>query len=338
MTEVKYYNYDKDFDLERGGKLSGFTLCFSTLGRLNSDRTNVVWVCHALTGSSNVLDWWAGLFGGSQLFDPEEYFIICANMLGGCYGSTGPLSIDPNTDQPYYHDFPKITNLDIVKSFDLLRLHLGIPTIDTIIGGSMGGQQALEWCLYRPATIRRLVGLATNARHSPWGIAFNESQRMAIESDPTWIEKSEKAGLNGMSVARSVALLSYRAYDIYKHRQTDENDLFGEFRASSYQRYQGDKLVQRFNAFSYWVLSEAMDAHNVGRNRDGIEAALKTIDTECFFIGIDSDILFPVKEQEYMARLINQSNLKVIKSDFGHDGFLIETDQITNTLRYWGIV
>jgi len=338
MTATEYYNYDNAFELEQGGKLSGFTLGFSTLGNLNSDRTNVIWVCHALTGSSNVLDWWSGLFGSSQAFNPEDYFIICANMLGSCYGSTGPLSQDPVTGQPYYHDFPKITNLDIVKSFDLLRNHLGIESIDTIIGGSMGGQQALEWSLYRPGMIKKLVGLATNARHSSWGIAFNESQRMAIENDPTWVEGTDHAGLNGMSVARSVALLSYRAYDIYQHRQTDENDLFGGFRASSYQRYQGDKLVNRFNAFTYWTLSEAMDAHNVGRNRGGIETALETIETECYFIGIDSDILFPVKEQEFMAGLIKRSELKVISSHFGHDGFLIETDQIASTLKGWGIV
>ncbi len=333
MSLNNYFNYPHEFALEQGGVLEGFRLCYSTIGKLNADKSNVIWVCHALTANSNVLDWWGGLFKKGRYFDPDEYFIICANMLGGCYGSTGPLSINPESGTPYYHSFPKLTNLDIVCSFDLLRQHLGITEVHSIIGGSMGGQQALEWCIHQPDVFKNLVGLATNAKHSPWGIAFNESQRMAIAQDPSWSGGGAEAGLNGMKTARTIALLSYRAYEVYQKKQSDSDDVLDEFRASSYQRYQGEKLQLRFNAYSYWNLSKAMDAHNVGRNRNSINSALKLIKTRCHFIGISSDILFPIEEQRFLAENIPEAELTIIDSIYGHDGFLVETERINQVLR-----
>src|SRR5690606_25880391 len=153
--------------------------------------------------NATVTDWWEGLFGIGKLYNPEEYTIICANSLGGCYGSTGPLSVNPETGIPYYNDFPFLTNRDIVRAFDLLREHLGIKAIHTLIGGSLGGQQALEWSILVPKLSENLIIIASNAFHSPWGIAFNESQRMAISLDKTWGEKNEKAGLEGMKIART---------------------------------------------------------------------------------------------------------------------------------------
>ena len=255
------------------------------MGQLNHTGDNVVWVCHALTANSDFSDWWSGLI--EQQFDPDQYFIICVNMLGGCYGSTGPLSINPQTQEPYYHDFPQLTNRDIVKAFDLLRGELGINKIHTAIGGSMGGQQALEWSLVEPDLISNLVLVATNAQHSPWGIAFNQSQRMAIELDPTWNERHAQAGMNGMKAARATALLSYRSYQTYQETQQEDNDeKVDNFKASSYQIYQGEKLFRRFNAFTYWYLSKAMDAHHVGRNRKGVSKALAQVKAQTTVIGI----------------------------------------------------
>ena len=326
------FSYPKEFDLELGGKLNGFQLSYSTLGKLNQTRDNVVWVCHALTANSDCSDWWSGLV--ESLFDPSEYYIICANMLGGCYGSTGPLSNNPEDGKPYFHRFPSLTNRDIVKSFELLRQHLQINGIHTLMGGSMGGQQALEWSIQFPDLVANLIVVGTNAFHSPWGVAFNESQRMAIASDPTWEELHPQAGMNGMKTARAIALLSYRSYQCYLNTQKeDSNQVIDDFKASSYQLYQGEKLYRRFNAYSYWILSKAMDSHNVGRGRDGLSQALAQIKAKATVIGIRTDMLFPLEEQRFLAMNIRDSVYHEIESDFGHDGFLLELEQLSNIIN-----
>lgn len=327
------FEYQKDFVLENGHSLSGFNLYYEVLGH-HAPEKKVVWVCHALTGNASVDDWWAGLFGYGKLFDPSEFTIICVNSLGGCYGSTGPLSINPLTNTPYFHEFPALTNRDIVKSFDLLRTSLGIEKIHTLIGGSLGGQQALEWSIMRPKLFENLVVVASNAQHSPWGIAFNESQRMAIAQDKTWPLPHEKAGIEGMKAARAIALLSYRSYETYERSQTEESDEKLDFyKASAYQVYQGEKLAKRFNAFTYWILSKAMDSHNVGRKRGGLIAALGAIKANTLVIGVDSDLLFPISEQKFIADNINEAQFYTIKSCYGHDGFLIETPQIEAVVK-----
>lgn len=334
MVNNHTFEYQGLFELETGGYLPGFQLQYATAGQLNADKSNVVWVCHALTGSADFQDWWPGLFETRALFDPEEYFIICANAIGGCYGSTGPLSINPQTDQPFFHGFPELTNRDIVNAFDLLRQDLGISSIHVLIGGSLGGQHAVEWAIQCPDEVEHLIGVATNAVHSPWGIAFNESQRMAIANDPTWKEDSETAGINGMKTARAFALLSYRNYAIYQDKQDDSHEYkVGDYKASSYQQYQGDKLAGRFNAFTYWTLANAMDSHNVGRNRGSIEEALKKIKAKSMYIGIRSDLLFPIEEQIFLAANTRRSALEIIDSRYGHDGFLVETEQIARSIR-----
>src|SRR5438132_6454471 len=286
LKQDHIFHFDGELPLEAGGKLAGFQLKYTTAGQLNRDRSNVVWVFHALTGSSDFTDWWKDFFTDDGPFNTKEYFIICANAIGGCYGSTGPLSINPATGTNYYHEFPLITNRDVVASFDLLRQHLGIQKIQTVIGGSLGGQQAMEWAIRQPSVCENLILIATNAQHSPWGIAFNEAQRMAIEADPTWKENDARAGIEGMKAARAIGMISYRAYDGFGQTQSEKtNDKLDDFRASSYQRYQGQKLANRFNAFTYQIFSKAMDSHNVGRGRPGVEAALKSIEAKTFVVG-----------------------------------------------------
>nr|WKN35030.1 homoserine O-acetyltransferase [Tunicatimonas sp. TK19036] len=330
MVEEHTFQYNQTFQLESGESLPGFQLLYSTYGTLNADKDNIIWVCHALTGNANVLDWWSGLFGEGRLYNPREHFVICVNMLGSCYGSTGPLSINPETQQPFYHSFPSLTNRDVVQAFDLLRQHLGFGQIHTLIGGSMGGQQALEWSIMQPDVARHLIQVASNAQHSPWGIAFNESQRMAIQSDASWPENQPDAGLVGMRTARSIALLSYRHYRTYqKTQQESATDKLDNYRASSYQRYQGEKLARRFNAFSYWTLSSTMDSHNVGRGRESVESALEEIQAKSLFVGIKTDMLFPVVEQQFLADHVPGAELAIIDSDYGHDGFLLEFEKLT---------
>jgi homoserine O-acetyltransferase len=328
------FHYNHNFELDAGENLPGFQLKYTTLGQLNKERNNVVWVCHALTGSSDFTDWWKNFFVEESAFDPKNHFIICANVLGGCYGSTGPLSINPKTGKNYFHDFPLITIRDIVRSLDLLRVHLGIEQINTLIGGSLGGQQALEWAIIQPDVIQNLIIVATNAQHSPWGIAFNEAQRMAIAADSTWKENDSRAGMEGLKAARAIGMISYRAYKGFEETQSEkDSESIAEFRASSYQRYQGQKLANRFNAFTYWILSKAMDSHHVGRGRKSIEAALQIIKAETLVIGIESDILFPIAEQKLLASAIPNARLEKIDSLFGHDGFLVEIDQFKKILK-----
>ncbi len=319
------FQHDQLFPLEAGGQLRSIQIAYHTYGELNANRDNVVWVCHALTANSEVADWWSGMFGEGCVLDPGKDFIICANMLGSCYGSTYALSLNPDTHSPYFHDFPEVTVQDMVRAQRLLAANLGIRKIKLVIGGSMGGQQVLEWACQAPGLVERAVPIATNARHSPWGIAFNESQRMAIEADQSWKEDSEKAGLAGMRAARAVALLSYRNYDAYLQTQLDtELEKREDFRAISYQRYQGEKLERRFDAFAYWTLSKAMDSHNIGRGRGGLEKALGGIKAQVLAIGVDSDLLFPIAEQEFIARHTPGARFASVGSRYGHDGFLIE--------------
>lgn len=330
------FHYNQRFDLEAGGYLPSFQLKYTTLGTLNASRDNVVWVCHALTGSSDFTDWWAALFHENSTFDPRRYFIICANMLGGCYGSTGPLSINPETGKVYFHTFPATTNRDTVRAFDALRQSLGIEKIHTLIGGSLGGQQALEWAVQQPQVFDHFIAIACNAAHSPWGIAFNEAQRLSIEADPTWKENDIRAGAEGLKAARAIGMLSYRSYETFAETQEEKtNDKVDEFRAATYQRYQGQKLVNRFNAFSYWRLSKMMDSQNLGRNRASVSEVLGGVQAKTLVVSIDSDILFPVHEQKFLADHIPNARYEIISSRYGHDGFLIEFDQLDTIIKHF---
>lgn len=327
------FHFSQKFELESGETLPGFQLKYSTFGKLNAERNNIVWVCHALTGNSLVTDWWSTLFTPDGPFDPSRNFIICANVLGGCYGSTGPLSLNPSTGDPYYHDFPQLTLRDVVKGLDLLRQHLAFAQIHTLIGGSLGGQQVVEWAIQQPTVFEHVIPIACNAYHSPWGIAFNEAQRMAIEADQTWKEDDPRAGIEGLKAARAIGMISYRHFGTYGQTQAEKShETVDNFRAATYQRYQGDKLANRFNAFTYWVLSKVMDSHNVGRNRNGLESALATIRARTLVIGIDSDILFPLMEQKFLSENIPGAQLEVIPSLYGHDGFLVECDLLKKSI------
>jgi homoserine O-acetyltransferase len=330
------FHYNKPFQLELGRTLPGLQLKYTTLGKLNEDRSNVVWICHALTGNSDFTDWWSGLFSTDTPFDPQRFFVICANMPGGCYGSTGPLSMNPATGIPYYHGFPEITSRDVVRAFDLLREELSISKVHTLIGGSLGGQQVLEWAITKPDVFEHIIPVACNAMHSPWGIAFNEAQRMAIAADSTWKLSEERAGIEGLKAARAIGMLSYRHYDGFGATQNEkDNERTEEFRASTYQRYQGEKLARRFNAFTYWHLSKMMDSHNVGRSRTSIESALKLIKAKTLVIGIESDLLFPLTEQQYLVQHIPKATFEVISSIYGHDGFLVEFDQLKKIINHY---
>lgn len=321
------------FPLENGQNLSELEIAYCVYGELNQKKDNVIWISHGLTGNADAADWWSGLVGEGKLFDPAKHFIICSNMLGSCYGTTGPASINPSTKEAYGAEFPLITIRDMVKANIQLKEYLDIDRIHCGIGASMGGQLITEWAINQPSVFEHICVIAANAQHSPWGIAFNEAQRMAIETGlKSGIPESEAVNL-GLETARAIAMLSYRHYSTYKASQMEEqNDKIDNFKASSYQRYQGQKLRKRFNVYSYLRLSKAMDSHNVGRNRGGVEQALANIQARALVIGIQSDILFPVEEQQRLAKGIPDAKLEIINSQYGHDGFLVENDRITKVL------
>lgn len=321
-------------ELESGQSLSRLTLSYQTFGELNEDKSNAIWIVHALTGDTNPVEWWPGVVGPGMPIDTDKYFVVCANTLGSHYGSTSPLSINPDTGTKYYHTFPTLTNRDVAQAFSRLADHLELSTLHMLIGPSLGGQQALEWAITEPERMNNLVLIATNAIHSPYGIAWNESQRMAIISDATWSESKDDAGLSGLKAARSIALISYRTMEGYNLTQSrEEKALNDTLKAASYQRYQGEKIAKRFNAYSYMSLINMMDRHDVGRDRGGVEKALATVKAKTTLIGIDSDVLFPLWEQRYIHRYIPDSTIHKIGSSFGHDGFLTESVTVGSIFR-----
>lgn len=334
--ENKLYIHKGPFELESGEVLQELKIQYCSSGTLDAEGGNVVWFCHALTANADVEAWWPGLVGEGKLFNPKEHFILCANIIGSCYGSSGPTEINPQTGKPYYLTFPKVTMRDMARAHEVLAKGLGLKRIHTCVGGSLGGQQAIEWALLNPERIQHLILLATNACHSPWGIAFNESQRMAIYADPTWKDESPEAGVNGLRAARAVALLSYRSYETYGYTQKEDTcEKTDQFKAISYQQYQGDKLAKRFHCHSYLYLTWALDSHNVGRGRTNVEQALQRVQAHTLLIGISTDVLFPPVEQQYMSRYIPGAEYHEIESLYGHDGFLIEYEKIEKVVRHW---
>lgn len=327
-----FYRSNSPFVLECGKVIPVITIAYHTFGELNPAQDNVVWVCHALTANSDIADWWSDTLQEGQFLSPENNFVICANILGSPYGSTSPLSIDLSTGEPYYDDFPLITVRDIVKAHRLLAEHLKITRAKMIIGSSIGGFQAMEWLIQQPDFAETAVLIATGTMANAWAIALNESQRMALRCDPTYGERRVNAGANGLAVARSIAMLSYRGPHAYVISQEDTESKLEDFRAASYQRYQGVKLAERFDAYCYYRLTQAIDSHNIGRNRGGVPEALSKITARCTIICVDSDLLFPQSDHCVLHENIKNSELHVLESDYGHDGFLVESEKLNQII------
>lgn len=329
--QTQVFIYQDELKLESGKSIKSFPLAYTTIGSMSAQKNNVVWIFQAMTANSNPLEWWPGMVGEGKFFDPAKYFIVCVNTPGSCYGSVGPLNIDPITKKPYYRHFPFFSPLDMVRAYDKLRIDLGIEKIFLGIGSSLGGQQLISWAASSPELFEYIVPISTNAFQSPWGKAFNASQRMCIEADPTWYEEKPDGGIQGMKVARAVALISYRSYETYEKTQQDPKESVENFKSESYQKYQGEKLSKRFNAYSYYMLSKSLDSHHLGRGFFEAEELLQRIKSKCLVIGISSDLLFPVGEQKFIAAHIPGAKLEIIESMYGHDGFLLE-DRIITTL------
>ena len=318
-----------NFAFEAGGVLEELEIIYHTSERRYQQGERVVWLCHALTANSDPLDWWPEMVGPNCCVNPEKDFVVCVNIFGSAYGTTGPRSIaDPLA-------FPRFTVRDTARLFSLVREHLGIEQIDLLVGSSIGGFHALEWAIMEGERILNAAFIATAPRVSAWLSAWMEVQRMAIEADPTFRAcENLDGGRKGLEAARAISLISYRSFDGYNLTQyeTDDDCLFAS-RAASYERYQGEKLVKRgFDAYSYYYLLYCVDSQNVGRNRGGVAIALSQIKAKSIVIAITSDGLFPPAESSIWAQHIPNAQYYEIESRFGHDGFLLETEQITRIL------
>ena len=316
------FDHPQPFALASGGRLPGFTLAYRTWGALSPARDNAVVVCHALTGSPDADRWWPRLFGSGRTLDPERDFVICANVLGGCYGSTGPASPGPG-GRPWRGRFPRLTVTDIVGAQRLLLDHLGVRSVRLVIGGSLGGMQALEWALLDPRVEAAAV-IAAPARHEAWAIAWSEAQRRALAA-ATWRGHGPDPGL---AAARAIAMVSYRAPAGLRSRFGRERGEARAFAVQDWLVHHGESLTGRFDRHTYELLLDAMDAHDAGAGRGGVRAALGSLARPVLVLGVPGDVLYPREEIAALAEALPQAELAWLDSPHGHDAFLVDAAEV----------
>ena len=335
------------FEFEGGGSLLEVTVAYETWGELDSDRNNAILVLHALTGDSHAAGpvgpghptagWWDGLIGPGAAIDTNRFFVVCPNVLGGCQGTSGPASQGPDGTR-YGSRFPVLTIRDQVDVEVALADHLGIEAWAGAVGGSMGGMRVLEWCIGHPERVTRAVVLSVGAAASADQIALSSLQVRAIRSDRSFTGGDyygNERPVTGLAIARGIGQVSYRTGLEFERRfgrrpQDPEDPLKGgRFAMESYLEHHGDKLAERFDPNSYIVLSEAMNHHDVGRGRGGAAQALARVRAKVTLAGITSDRLYPIEQQEELGRLLpHHPPVTAIESGSGHDGFLLEIDQV----------
>ncbi|PVV02824.1 hypothetical protein BB560_002710 [Smittium megazygosporum] len=383
-----------DFTLENGTVIKEVSVGYKTWGTLNEERNNCMVICHAFTGSSDVADWWGPLLGKGRSFDTSRFFVVCVNVLGSPYGSSSPLTINPDTGKPYGPEFPLTSIRDDVALHRRVLDYLGVKQVAICIGGSLGGMHCLEWATFGREYVRTIIPIATSGKHSAWGISWGEAQRQMIYSDPYYNDgyyTRNQEPINGLSVARMSALLTYRSRDSFESRfgrkevsvvpkstsrttsvpgsarnsissvtsinnndpnvgytsseedfseyisqpisQIDDRSASRLFSAQSYLRYQGDKFTKRFDANCYIALAKKMDTHDLGKSRGDYFKVLESINQPALVVGIETDGLFTFNEQIELASYMPNSKLSRIESYDGHDGFLLEFEQLNILIR-----
>ena len=332
--DTKFYTLPEPFPLECGEELFEVQVAYRAWGSLNAAGDNGVLICHAFTGSADADYWWGPFFGAGKSLDPDRDFIICTNILGSCYGTTGPSSINPKTGEMYGANFPAITVRDMVHLQAGFLDALGVRSLKLAIGGSLGGMQVLEWAVQYPDRVKAIAPIAISGRHSAWCIAWSEAQRQAIYADPNWNGgdySSEQPPIQGLAIARTIAMNTYRSWQNFGQRfgrQLQDNTANSQFAISSYLQYQGEKLVERFDANTYIILTQAMDSHDLSRPHLDYESVLRNIRHPTLVVGITSDVLYPPIEQQELADLIPHAKLLWLDSPHGHDAFLIDMDRL----------
>ncbi|WP_017660682.1 homoserine O-acetyltransferase MetX [Baaleninema simplex] len=333
--DTQFHQLTEPFAIESGDVMVGVKVAYRTWGRLNANGDNAIHICHALTGSADADEWWGPLFGLGRAFDPDRDFIVCSNVLGSCYGTTGPISMNPATGKPYGPDFPSITVRDMVRLQARLMKELGVQKLHMAIGGSLGGMQVLEWGKLYPDFVESIVSVAASGRHSAWCIGISEAQRQAIRSDPNWRGgwyDDDALPKQGLAAARMMAMISYRAYESFEKRFGRKVQENGDRAVCSYLRYQGQKLVDRFDANTYLALIDAMDSHDVAEGRGDYYDVLRSIDRPALVVTIDSDLLYPPVEQQELARFMPNAKLEWLYSPHGHDAFLIDMEALNRSI------
>jgi homoserine O-acetyltransferase/O-succinyltransferase len=354
------FTYDQSFCFKSGQTLPGFTLRFETYGELNETCDNAILICHALSGDHHCAGrhtpedrksgWWDNLIGPGKAVDTNRFFVICSNCLGGCSGSTGPSSANPTTEQPYGTQFPFVTIHDMVRAQKLLMDHLGVRTLHAVIGGSMGGMQAMLWAILYPSFVRRLLAMATTAREGAQAIAFNEVGRQAIMQDPAWNkgDYTQEGGPRvGLAIARMMAHITYlsdasmdRKFGRRKKAQAANGDAYTfdmQFEVESYLRYQGESFINRFDANSYLYITRALDQFDLGHAYGSLEAAFAPVKAETLVVGFTSDWLFPPEQNRNIAlallRAGKSASYAELSTDLGHDSFLLESEELYALVR-----
>lgn len=337
----------KLFTLESGIVLHDVPVRYNTWGQLNSARDNVLVVCHALTGNSRLDTWWGDLLGPGKAFDSDKYFVVCFNLLGSCYGTLGPTEINPATGQRYGIQFPMVTVRDSVAlHMRALKEGLHVTGVISVIGGSLGGMQALEWAMMGPGFVHSAAALACGGRHHAWQIGISVVQRRAIYADPNWKEGHFDPAFppnKGLALARQIAMITYRTHTSFEKKfgrttrpqgQQGGSSHFGSslFQVEGYLQHQGDKFLSRFDAHSYVTITKMMDTHDLGRGRGDYHEVLRALKTPILVVGVDSDILYPLSEQQELARHLGNSVYVMVTSSEGHDGFLLEQTQIAQAI------
>jgi homoserine O-acetyltransferase len=354
---------ERPFSLDVGSSLHGVTIAYETWGTLNSDASNAVLLCHAWTGDSHAAGpaddghptpgWWEGLIGPGLAIDTNEWFVVCTNVLGGCQGSTGPASAHPEDGRPYGSRFPVVTIRDMVRAQARLTDHLGIRSWHSVVGGSMGGMQVLEWAVMFPDRVRSIAPIAACLQSTAQQIAWGAIGRRAIRLDPRWNNgdyydaASGMGPWEGLSIARMISQVTFRSDNVFTEKfgreladgnaESNGLHLWDRFEVERYLDHHGDKLVRRFDTNSYLAIGKAMDLHDIGRGRGGVGAAVARIRMPVLSVGIWSDILYPSYQQKQITQMVVESggraNYVEIDSPHGHDAFLMELDQVGSALR-----
>lgn len=334
--ETRLWQLDAPFRLESGADLPGVQVAYRTWGRLAPEGGNAVLVCHALTGSADADVWWSGLFGPGKALDPERDFIVCSNVLAGCYGTSGPIQPHPDDGEPWGSRFPVVTIRDMVRLQALLLDRLGVERLSLVLGPSLGGMQVLEWAACYPQRVGAMAPIGVSGRHSAWCIAIGETQRRAIMLDPDWCGGRyplDRPPRHGLAVARMMAMSTYRSWENFESRfGRKTQDWDDQFAVSSYLNYQGEKLYRRFDANTYVRLTQAMDSHDLARGRGDYAEVLGHLAMPALIVSVDSDVLYPPREQAELAELLPAARYETLHTPAGHDGFLIETDALGELL------
>ena len=347
------------FTFESGQTLPGFTLRYETYGAPNAARDNAIIIAHALSGDHHCAGrhapedrkpgWWDNLIGPGKAVDTHRFFVICANVLGGCRGSSGPSSIDPRTGKPFGVTFPFVTIRDMVRAQKLLCDHLGLPSVYAVIGGSMGGMQALQWAIEYPSFVRKILPMASTARESAQAIAFNEVGRQAIMQDPGWQQGDYPAGEGprvGLAIARMMAHITYVS-DASMDRKfgrrkkdtaaTDAYTFDVQFEVESYLRHQGQSFINRFDANSYLYITRALDHFDLAEAYGSLEDAFRPVEAETLVVGFTSDWLFPPEQNRAVVHALLRAGKRAsyaeLATDLGHDSFLLESEDLYALVR-----